>query len=379
MLKRTFNVKFYIIAIWINLNYQISIGYPKNMLDQFKYRNSLLRKYLFIALITSIFISPVYYYLSNFNLAITLNLFSIGIVYLFFRTKNGNDYIVNSRIFMVFITILFIVGLIHGNQQINSSFFLLLYPIASFSIRGPKEGILWSFILLLVFINLFFQLELQYNNYSFFFFFISYLMISYLLYFYRYYELRTFQKINEQLEETVKQRTRELELSNQKLQTLASTDALTKLFNRAKLDESIQNEINRAQRFKHSLGLILLDIDHFKHTNDTYGHDIGDKVLQEFSDILKQYTRDTDIVGRWGGEEFLIICPETDLEGLKKLAQGLRDKIEKYPFSIVKHKTSSFGLTLYQEGNDLKDLVKKADQALYSAKEKGRNRIEIFI
>ena len=346
------------------------------MFNQFKYRNELLKKYLLIGLITSVFLSPIYYYINLTFLAITLNLFSIGMVYLFFSSKDTDKYVYNSRIFMLFITILFIMGLLNGNQEINSTFFLLLYPIASFSIRGPKEGIFWSVILLLIFIGIFNIFHLDYNAYSFLFFCVAYLMVSYLLYFYRYYEMMNFKNINIQLENIVQQRTQELKVSNNKLQKLASTDDLTKLFNRAKLNESLQNELNRAKRFQHLLGIILLDIDHFKSTNDTYGHNAGDKVLEEFAKILKEQVRETDIAGRWGGEEFVIICPETNMDGLSKIAEELRYSIESYNFTTVGKKTSSFGITLYKEHDTIKSIISRADKALYLAKKNGRNKVE---
>ena len=159
------------------------------------------------------------------------------------------------------------------------------------------------------------------------------------------------------------------------LEKLAITDKLTSLYNRNKLDMVLKNELHRTHRFKHPFSVILLDIDHFKDVNDTYGHQVGDQVLIEISKILQAYTRDTDIVGRWGGEEFLIILPESTINGTSKLAQNLRLKIEKHLFSQVKHTTASFGATQYQEGDCMEDLLCRADQALYKAKELGRNRV----
>ena len=160
------------------------------------------------------------------------------------------------------------------------------------------------------------------------FFCVTYLIISYLLYYYRYYEMMTFKNINVELENIVKKRTKELELSNKKLEKLATIDVLTNLFNRVKLNDTLENEINRANRFEHDLGIIILDIDNFKLTNDTYGHNVGDKVLEEFGYILKSQVRLTDIVGRWGGEEFVIICPETNIQGMKNVTEQLRTTIE---------------------------------------------------
>jgi diguanylate cyclase (GGDEF)-like protein len=346
------------------------------MIEQYKYRNELLRKYLLIGFVSSLFLAPIYYRLHLMQLTVTLNFFSVGTVYLFYNSKTPLKYIFNSRFFMCMITILFFIGFISGNQKIDSTFFVLLYPIASFSIRGAKEGIFWSVMLLGSFIALFNLLSLQYNFYSFLFFCVAYFMIAYLLYYYRYYEMKNFQYINEQLENTIKIRTKELYISNQRLKELAVTDSLTQLYNRFKLDGSLKNEIDRTNRFSHLFGIIILDIDHFKMTNDTYGHNVGDTVLQEFASILKNNTRKTDIVGRWGGEEFLIICPEIDEKGLVKLAENLRTQIEEHDFLEVGSKTASFGLTMYREKDTSQTIVARADEALYRAKANGRNRIE---
>lgn len=346
------------------------------MIDQYKYRNELLKKYLLIAIIVSALLSPLYYRIDSYYLAITLNIFSLSILYLLRNSRKTTNYVFNSRVFMILIAILFIIGFLDGSQEINSTFFILLYPIASFSIRGPKEGILWSFVLLSILVSIFYLFFLHYNGYSFLFFCIAYLMISYLLYFYRYYEMRAFQNINEELENIVIERTKELEISNKELEKLATTDVLTKLFNRVKLNESLENEINRANRGHYFFGVIILDIDLFKSTNDTYGHNVGDKVLEEFAHILKTQIRVTDIVGRWGGEEFVIICPQTNIQGVHRLAEQLRYSIEINDFSTVGKKTASFGITLFKKKDSIQSIIARADEALYIAKENGRNKVE---
>jgi len=186
------------------------------------------------------------------------------------------------------------------------------------------------------------------------------------------------------IEEKVKQRTEELAekteelaIKNEELHILSITDRLTGIFNRAKLDDQIKNEINRVQRFKTSFGVIILDIDHFKKVNDTYGHQVGDQVLVEFADILGSSVRDTDFVGRWGGEEFLLICPGTDQNGILKLAETLRVIIEKHEFPVVGSKTASFGVAVCRAEDTPKSIIARADKALYSAKESGRNQVGI--
>ena len=188
------------------------------------------------------------------------------------------------------------------------------------------------------------------------------------------YRNRSIRKINYKLELSYK----EIEEKNRLLEELAVTDSLTKLYNRNKLDETLITEVNRSIRYSSVFGVIILDIDNFKRVNDVHGHEIGDKILQEFADILKSHSRKSDVVGRWGGEEFVIICCETSKEGLLAFAENLREKIASHPFALGEQKTASLGVSLYQRGEEIKSLLKRADNALYKAKENGRNRVEIL-
>ncbi len=163
---------------------------------------------------------------------------------------------------------------------------------------------------------------------------------------------------------------------NRQLLELSITDNLTKLYNRNKLDEVLIEESNRANRFDHIFGVIIIDIDYFKSVNDIHGHQMGDTVLKEFADILKFNSRKTDTVGRWGGEEFLIICSETNLDGILSFANTLKEKISSYPFALGEQKTASFGVSVYKKDENVEDMIKRADDALYEAKENGRNKVE---
>lgn len=154
------------------------------------------------------------------------------------------------------------------------------------------------------------------------------------------------------------------------------TDALTGLNNRMKLDEALENEVNRAQRYQITFSIIMLDIDYFKKVNDTYGHLVGDQVLKKLSDLLKRTFRKTDIPGRWGGEEFLILLPQQDRMHACMIAEKLRSAIEASEFPDVGTITSSFGVTEYAAGDTVENLIKRADDALYRAKKLGRNRVE---
>ncbi len=178
------------------------------------------------------------------------------------------------------------------------------------------------------------------------------------------------------LEARIAERTKELEEKNSALEQLSVTDSLSTLFNRRKIDEQLQSELYRSQRFERPLSIAFLDIDYFKHVNDTYGHQLGDQVIMEFAAILKSNTRNSDHVGRWGGEEFLIVSPETDEAGIFKLAHLLKAKIEHYNFPIKEPLTASIGIATSTKDDNIVSLIKRADSALYRAKNGGRNRIE---
>ena len=161
-----------------------------------------------------------------------------------------------------------------------------------------------------------------------------------------------------------------------RIEVLSETDRLTGLPNRLKLDETFEHEIERAIRYPHALSIIIFDIDHFKQVNDTHGHQVGDAVLVAMSGLVRSHIRNIDMLGRWGGEEFLIICPETGMEGARKLAENLRAAIAACDFPTVGQKTASFGVTEMGVGDGEDDMVRRADDALYRAKEGGRNRVE---
>lgn len=159
------------------------------------------------------------------------------------------------------------------------------------------------------------------------------------------------------------------------LQRVAYTDQLTKLVNRTKIDETLEICDQSYKRYKTLYSLILLDIDHFKDVNDTYGHLEGDDVLQNLAAILKEHTRNIDLVGRWGGEEFLIISKETDISGASVLAEKIRKSVESYKFKIATPVTISLGVAQIKENETLDALLKRVDEALYNAKETGRNKV----
>lgn len=161
-----------------------------------------------------------------------------------------------------------------------------------------------------------------------------------------------------------------------RVEELAISDYLTKLYNRVKLDRELSREILRAARYETPLCVILLDIDHFKNVNDTYGHQAGDTVLKEIAGILKENSREADTAGRWGGEEFLIITPSIRIDQGAQFAEKLRTEIGGHAFGTAGSQTASFGVAEYRDGDTPERLTERADKALYRAKARGRNRVE---
>ncbi|MDY0190236.1 MAG: diguanylate cyclase [Desulfuromonas sp.] len=166
-----------------------------------------------------------------------------------------------------------------------------------------------------------------------------------------------------------------IENYTKKLEAMATTDQLTGLRNRLELNNIYEVELEKAKRYHKQFSIIMLDVDYFKKVNDIYGHPVGDGFLQELACILKTSVRVVDSAGRWGGEEFLIICPETDLNGAVELAEHLRLAIAAYDFAIVGRKTSSFGVSSYHENDTRETMLERADDALYCAKADGRNLV----
>lgn len=167
----------------------------------------------------------------------------------------------------------------------------------------------------------------------------------------------------------------QLEDQNRMLKRQSITDALTGIYNRLKLDEDLSYAIKRAKRTQGEFSIILLDIDNFKRVNDRFGHLAGDALLTAFAALLVGAIRQSDIVGRWGGEEFLIICPDTGLQGCEMLAEQLRQRIATHEFPDKRELKASLGVAVYQQGESADMLIVRVDKALYRAKEQGRNRV----
>jgi len=169
----------------------------------------------------------------------------------------------------------------------------------------------------------------------------------------------------------------ELEAKNAQLAELAQTDPLTGIANRGHIEHFLADEVERARRFGHPLAVGMLDVDHFKRINDGFGHPFGDRVIREVARILAETVRQVDKVGRYGGEEFLMVLPDTELQGAQILAERVRALIEAAGFDPEGYRgTVSIGVAEWRaDVPSWEALVSRADKALYEAKEMGRNRV----
>ena len=176
----------------------------------------------------------------------------------------------------------------------------------------------------------------------------------------------------------------ELEEKNRELERVSISDGLTGLFNHRHIHGLLHEEFERADRTGERLTVAMFDLDRFKSVNDNYGHQSGDRVLEKFADILRETAREIDKLGRYGGEEFMTLLPDTGIEDGVVFVERVRNEVERRPFNIGKdeplHMTISAGIATYPDPsiNDPETLVRLADEALYAAKTSGRNRVIRF-
>ena len=164
--------------------------------------------------------------------------------------------------------------------------------------------------------------------------------------------------------------------AERRIRYLATTDTLTGASNRGEFSRRLAEEIARTHQHGTPLGLVMFDLDHFKRINDGYGHDVGDTVLRGVTGVVRENVRLGDVIGRWGGEEFMLLLPKSDLAITLAVAERLRASIEARHFEPVERVTASFGVVVLAQGEGFDALVKRADVALYRAKSAGRNRVE---
>ncbi|MEA2100354.1 MAG: diguanylate cyclase, partial [Campylobacterota bacterium] len=171
-----------------------------------------------------------------------------------------------------------------------------------------------------------------------------------------------------------------LEARATKYEALSSIDSLTGIFNRSKFELELRIEIDRVHRYDSgTFSLIFFDIDHFKSINDNFGHLEGDNALKEIAKLIKSHIRSTDTLARWGGEEFVVIMPQTSLKQIQTVAEIFRKVISETTFNLIGKITCSFGVSEFKKDDNAQSVILRADKAMYMAKENGRDRVEVMV
>lgn len=278
--------------------------------------------------------------------------------------------------------------LLNFPYTLRLSFFFLLLSTALF-LKGRKKGFRWMIAILIAIYtgDLFFTDKIGYSHFDIL---VSSFAIVCLFYIVNSYEkvkekqTEDLKSLNSKLESKVQERTEELRQANQLLEQekltlkkLSYTDQLTSLYNRYKIKELFDYEKKQIIRYKTALSIIIIDIDYFKTINDSFGHTVGDLILIELAQLLRALVRNSDVVSRWGGEEFVILAPKTDLEQARVLAEKIRKNIKSHQFSHDICLTVSFGVTSFQANDTLESIILRADEALYRAKKSGRDIVKL--
>lgn len=285
-------------------------------------------------------------------------LFITVFLLVFFHCKNR---VVFLSYAVVGIVVAILIMYISLTENINNSiFWIMIIPPVSFSLLGMRVGSFVTVFFLTYFIITLNQENLAISNSNF----ISYLNISAAF-------IITALEIG--YNEYARRETQfYLTKKSKEFEKMAEIDCLTKLVNRGKIDRSFDEEISKE---KPKLSIIFADLDMFKNVNDSHGHISGDHVLIEVANIMKNVAGEKDIVGRWGGEEFLIVCPDKGIKQTLELAEIIRKKIAEYVFIDGIRITISIGATEYIEKDTVDTMLKRTDQAMYNSKDRGKNCI----
>lgn len=193
---------------------------------------------------------------------------------------------------------------------------------------------------------------------------------------FRIFSLQSTLKVTSEREKELSEINALLDTRSRDLEEKARTDALTGAFNRQGLEEAMKLGLADWRQQQKPLSIVMLDLDHFKAINDTFGHTQGDRVLSEVSALIKQCIRHTDVFARWGGEEFILLCRNTRLTEAQHIAEKLRERIHRQKIGPENNLSASFGVATIRPGESLDQIFNRVDQAMYQAKHKGRNRVE---
>jgi diguanylate cyclase (GGDEF)-like protein len=300
--------------------------------------------------------------------AISLAIFGVIFIVNLLHHKKTHEHHRFKLFFLCIAAILLLYLIASGGESNTGPLWFYIFPSIVFYIVGLRNGIILTFlsIIFILIIFLFPQLPFVTTTYNFDFklrFIGSFLFVAVFAYI---------------IDFSRREARDDLVNMARLYKHAAGTDELTQLANRRAMRENLEKEFYRYQRHGSHFSLILMDIDHFKKVNDSYGHDAGDIVLKEFAKQISGLSRKVDTVARWGGEEFLILLPDTSLVQALALAERIRIKIQENAF-IYRYErisiTTSAGVCSISQSKDLETMLKQADINLYDAKQKGRNRI----
>jgi len=345
--------------------------------NPFVYRRVVLTlSLLLIVLVSFVIFIFVNYANGNFRLALldfTASLAVILALYLLIQ-KNQLDFAASS---VTGLLLVFLIAFNYASQ--NHQFELvwtLTFPLFTIPIMGTRKGLSIIAVFYLLLIPIVYDGIGVWNNgfwdtTSFLRFLVVSIASVVTGYYFESSSIRAYSVV-------IRARKKE-QLYLKKLENLSVTDELTGLNNRRYFEDQFRIEQEKVNRYGNNLCLIMIDIDHFKSINDNFGHELGDKVLVEFSNLLNSQIRRADFLSRWGGEEFMILLPEVDLEKAKIIAEKLRQLISRHQFSHNRKLTASFGVTKVTSEPDSKgSSINNVDVALYQAKKEGRDRIKVF-
>lgn len=349
-----------------------------------KYKFIFLNNVIGFATFITFFIGLYRFHQHNISMSIIDISFSFIAIFLLYRLRKNKKSIEQiATILLTLSFLLFVAVFVLAPIQSTRLALFFLLGASAFFLKGSKIGLYWLLLSALTISAIHFGklVNTHYTNADVLIAFVYLAAFYCILNVYE--SIKNAQRnhllhMNENLENLVIARTLELEKEKELLQAMSSEDSLTGLYNRRKIEESFEYVKKQSERYKTDLSIVLMDLDLFKSVNDSHGHNVGDIFLKEIADVLKKSLREADIIGRWGGEEFIVLLPKTGLNDAKELIERVRKIIEATEFTDIGKRTASFGIAALDKDESLPILISRADKALYSAKEKGRNRVEIM-
>ncbi|MGB3962350.1 MAG: GGDEF domain-containing protein [Sulfurimonas sp.] len=320
----------------------------------------MLNTFFLLGMFAFLFFALLHTFITGKYFIALLDIFAfIVFLYLYFDFKKSKNIKKAALVGTVLLAVFMFTFASYNHNQSFGLIWTIFFPIFTISQFKPKTGLLVSLVYYLFLFSYLFYGALYWNESSWDKTSLLRLFIASMLLTFIYYAIE-----------------RSFESTSIRLERLTNIDALTKIFNRRKIDEIMESKFYEFQRYGTNLSIAILDIDDFKHLNDTYGHSTGDTVLREFANLLAKNTRKTDFVGRWGGEEFIIIMPNASLEQARLNMQRMMQKMASHKFETVETIRCSIGIAqANKETLSVDELFRRTDNALYRAKRNGKNQI----